>query len=41
MPTKESEAICSLKQTLYKSAGTIVEVYSEPSQTSKMKLFTK
>ena len=41
MPTKESEAICSLKQTIYKSAGTIVEVYSEPSATSKVELFTK
>ena len=41
IPTEESEAICSLKQILYKSAGTIVEVYSEPSQTSKMELFTK
>ena len=28
MPTKESEAICSLKQIRCKSAGTIVEVYS-------------
>ena len=41
MLTKESKAICSPKQIFYESAGTIVEVYSEPGQTSKTELFAE